>query len=90
MTWPLAWWLFLCSHYCLPVSRNTSNQCDWHANVRWRFGPLEWLIATPAFHHWHHANEAEGQRDHNYAAMFPLIDLVFSTLHRPPAMVLWH
>ncbi|NHQ85873.1 sterol desaturase family protein [Iodobacter sp. HSC-16F04] len=54
-----------------------------HANVRWRFGPLEWLIATPAFHHWHHANEAEGQRDHNYAAMFPLIDRVFSTLHLP-------
>jgi sterol desaturase/sphingolipid hydroxylase (fatty acid hydroxylase superfamily) len=25
-----------------------------HANVRWRFGPLEWLISTPAFHHWHH------------------------------------
>ena len=24
-----------------------------HANVRWRFGPLEWLIATPAFHLWH-------------------------------------
>jgi sterol desaturase/sphingolipid hydroxylase (fatty acid hydroxylase superfamily) len=23
-----------------------------HANVRWRFGPLKWLIATPAFHHW--------------------------------------
>ncbi|MEJ2794228.1 hypothetical protein WAE56_12505 [Iodobacter sp. LRB] len=29
--------------------------------MRWRFGPLEWLIATPAFRHWHHANEAEGQ-----------------------------
>ena len=25
-----------------------------HANVRWRFGPFEWLIATPAFHLWHH------------------------------------
>ncbi|WP_182075227.1 sterol desaturase family protein [Deefgea sp. CFH1-16] len=54
-----------------------------HANVRWRFGPLEWLLATPAFHHWHHANETKGQRDHNYAAMFPLIDLAFSTLHLP-------
>ncbi len=54
-----------------------------HANVRWRFGPLEWLIATPAFHHWHHANEAHGQRDHNYAAMFPFIDRVFASLHLP-------
>ncbi|HEY2131451.1 MAG TPA: sterol desaturase family protein [Acetobacteraceae bacterium] len=25
-----------------------------HANLRWRFGWFEWLIATPAFHHWHH------------------------------------
>ena len=26
-----------------------------HANVRWRFGPLEQIISTPAFHHWHHS-----------------------------------
>src|SRR6185503_10290439 len=25
-----------------------------HANVRWRLGPLEQLISSPAFHHWHH------------------------------------
>ena len=25
-----------------------------HANMRWRLGPLEWLITTPGFHHWHH------------------------------------
>ena len=24
------------------------------ANVSWRFGWLEYLVATPAFHHWHH------------------------------------
>ncbi len=29
-----------------------------HANLRWRFGPLEWLISTPAFHHWHHTEPA--------------------------------
>lgn len=28
-----------------------------HANVRLRFDPLEQLVATPVFHHWHHANE---------------------------------
>lgn len=52
-----------------------------HANVRWRFGPLEWLVATPAFHHWHHS-----RRDHidrNYAATFPFLDKVFGTLHLP-------
>jgi hypothetical protein len=25
-----------------------------HANLRWRLGPLEWIVATPGFHHWHH------------------------------------
>lgn len=53
-----------------------------HANVRWRFGWLEQVAATPAFHHWHHTNGAEG-RDRNYAAMFPWIDRVFGTLHLP-------
>ena len=30
-----------------------------HANLRWRLGPLEWLLATPAFHHWHHTNDTQ-------------------------------
>jgi sterol desaturase/sphingolipid hydroxylase (fatty acid hydroxylase superfamily) len=52
-----------------------------HSNLRWRLGPLEWLIATPAFHHWHHtANE---QRDRNFAPMLPWIDWIFGTLHLP-------
>jgi len=49
--------------------------------VRWRFGPLEHLIATPAFHHWHHTNDA--YRDHNYAALFPWVDRLFGSLHLP-------
>lgn len=52
-----------------------------HANLRWRFGPLEWLISTPAFHHWHHTND--GYRDRNYAALLPWIDRVFRTHHLP-------
>ena len=52
-----------------------------HANVRWRLGPLEWLVATPAFHHWHHTND--DRRDHNYAAIFPVLDRIFGTLHLP-------
>ena len=52
-----------------------------HANVRWRFGPLEWLVATPAFHHWHHTNDEH--RDHNYAALFPIVDRMFGTHHLP-------
>ncbi|WP_207791562.1 sterol desaturase family protein [Sandaracinobacteroides saxicola] len=52
-----------------------------HANVRWRFGPLEQLISTPAFHHWHHSNDEN--RDRNFAAIFPFIDRLFGTLYLP-------
>jgi sterol desaturase/sphingolipid hydroxylase (fatty acid hydroxylase superfamily) len=54
-----------------------------HANVRWRFGPLEWLIATPAFHHWHHANDDPAVLDKNFAPMFPWVDRLFGSLHLP-------
>lgn len=52
-----------------------------HANVRWRLGPLEWLIATPAFHHWHHSRVEHTNR--NYAAMLPVLDRLFGTLYLP-------
>ncbi len=52
-----------------------------HANVKWRFGWLENVIATPAFHHWHHT-----RRDHvdrNYAAMLPFVDRLFGSYYVP-------
>ncbi|MHB1208031.1 MAG: sterol desaturase family protein, partial [Rhodospirillaceae bacterium] len=52
-----------------------------HANLRWRLGPLEWLIATPGFHHWHHTRS--GLRDRNYASMLPVMDWIFGTLYLP-------
>lgn len=48
-----------------------------HSNIRCRLGPLEWLISTPAFHHWHHTNDEH--RDRNFAPLFPWIDKVFGT-----------
>jgi sterol desaturase/sphingolipid hydroxylase (fatty acid hydroxylase superfamily) len=53
-----------------------------HANVRVKFGPLRWLIATPEFHHWHHANDPAAYNS-NFAGEFPLIDLLFGTAHLP-------
>ncbi len=53
-----------------------------HANVRLRFGPLRWLIATPEFHHWHHAVDPAA-RNRNFAAEFPLLDRLFGTLYLP-------
>lgn len=52
-----------------------------HANLRWRFGPLEWLVATPAFHHWHHTKT--GPINHNYASTLPWLDRLFGTHHLP-------
>jgi sterol desaturase/sphingolipid hydroxylase (fatty acid hydroxylase superfamily) len=52
-----------------------------HANLRWRLGWLEAVIATPAFHRWHHTNDCH--RDHNYAATLPIYDWLFGTLYLP-------
>jgi hypothetical protein len=49
--------------------------------VRWRFGPLEWLIATPAFHLWHHT--LSGPRDRNFTSMLPCWDWLFGTSYLP-------
>lgn len=54
-----------------------------HANLRWRFGPLEWLVSTPAFHHWHHTNDGPHCINRNYAPMLPWIDRLFGTLYLP-------
>lgn len=53
-----------------------------HANVRWRWPGLRWVIATPEFHHWHHTSDEEGL-DKNYAGFLPLWDRLFGTAHLP-------
>jgi sterol desaturase/sphingolipid hydroxylase (fatty acid hydroxylase superfamily) len=52
-----------------------------HANLRFRFGPLEWLISTPAFHHWHHT--LSGPINRNYASTLPWLDRIFGTHYLP-------
>jgi lathosterol oxidase len=53
-----------------------------HANLRWRFGALRYVFATPQFHHWHHGVEPEAINK-NYAVHFPFYDLLFGTFHLP-------
>jgi sterol desaturase/sphingolipid hydroxylase (fatty acid hydroxylase superfamily) len=53
-----------------------------HANVRMDFGPLRWVLASPHFHHWHHANERQAW-DRNFAGQLPLWDVIFGTLYMP-------
>lgn len=40
------------------------------------------MIASPAFHRWHHAADEAG-RDKNFAGLFPVWDLLFGTYYLP-------
>jgi lathosterol oxidase len=53
-----------------------------HANVRWTFGLVRALVATPAFHHWHHAAEPDAV-DKNFAVHTPVWDRLFGTYYLP-------
>lgn len=53
-----------------------------HANVRFRFGALRWLLATPQFHHWHHSDERAAV-NRNFAVHLPLLDWTFGTFYLP-------
>lgn len=53
-----------------------------HANVPWDLGPLRYVLASPAFHRWHHTTEERGL-DKNFAALFPIWDLLFGTFYLP-------
>jgi len=53
-----------------------------HANLRLGSGPIRWVLATPEFHHWHHAIEREAI-DKNFAVHFPVLDLLFGTFYLP-------
>jgi sterol desaturase/sphingolipid hydroxylase (fatty acid hydroxylase superfamily) len=55
-----------------------------HANLNWTLGPLRYVLAGPVFHRWHHtAAEVGGEK--NYAATFPILDVIFGTFYMPPA-----
>lgn len=53
-----------------------------HANVRWQLKPLQKVIATPEFHHWHHEAEP-GAGATNLAGFLPIWDLLFGTYRIP-------
>jgi sterol desaturase/sphingolipid hydroxylase (fatty acid hydroxylase superfamily) len=53
-----------------------------HANVRIGIGPLQWLICSPRFHHWHHSNDLEA-RNKNFAGQLSFLDLLFGTIYLP-------
>jgi len=54
-----------------------------HANIKLDFGPLKWVLASPQFHHWHHAKD-EAAIDKNFSGQLSLVDVFFGTLFLPP------
>lgn len=53
-----------------------------HSNLRIGFGPLNWLIVCPQTHRIHHSIE-ERHWNRNFAAYFPVIDVIFGTYYHP-------
>jgi sterol desaturase/sphingolipid hydroxylase (fatty acid hydroxylase superfamily) len=53
-----------------------------HANVRFQFRAVEQVIATPRYHQFHHACDAEAL-DKNFAVHLPVLDRVFGTQYLP-------
>lgn len=53
-----------------------------HANVRWRLRPLQRIVLTPEFHHWHHSNEPVAH-NRNFGGILPLWDLLMGTYFVP-------
>ncbi|HEY9619247.1 MAG TPA: sterol desaturase family protein [Crinalium sp.] len=53
-----------------------------HANVSWTYGPFKYVLASPAFHRWHHTLEEAGQGK-NFAGLFPIYDVIFGTFYMP-------
>lgn len=53
-----------------------------HLDLDWGHGPLRYIIASPRFHRWHHADvpEAHGK---NLANIVPLWDVMFGTYYCP-------
>jgi sterol desaturase/sphingolipid hydroxylase (fatty acid hydroxylase superfamily) len=57
-----------------------------HANLDWTFGRFGVLFASPVFHRWHHTAADRGGSS-NFAATFPVIDLIFGTYYMPKGVL---
>jgi len=53
-----------------------------HANLNWTLGPFKYVIATPVLHRWHHTAADRGG-EKNFAATFPILDILFGTFYMP-------
>ena len=54
-----------------------------HANLRWKIGPLKFLINSPELHVWHHTHPASGPPNRNFAITLSIWDWIFQTWYLP-------
>jgi sterol desaturase/sphingolipid hydroxylase (fatty acid hydroxylase superfamily) len=54
-----------------------------HSNLRWRIGPLGYLLNNPRMHIWHHHLEPDHPVLINFGINFSLWDWIFGTAHQP-------
>jgi sterol desaturase/sphingolipid hydroxylase (fatty acid hydroxylase superfamily) len=55
-----------------------------HLAVSWDLGPLRYVIASPAFHRWHHAADDKAL-NRNFGGVLSIWDLIFGTFYLPKA-----
>src|ERR1700677_3697000 len=65
---------------------NIAHSAFVHANLDWTLGPFKYVIASPVFHRWHHT-AAERGGEKNFAATFPVLDLMFGTFYMPKGVL---
>lgn len=53
-----------------------------HLDLPYTHGPLKYLIASPVFHRWHHA-DVPAAHGKNLANLMPIYDLIFGTYYVP-------
>lgn len=54
-----------------------------HSNLRWRIGPLRYLINSPELHIWHHTHPVAGPIDRNFGIALSVWDWLFGTAYAP-------
>jgi sterol desaturase/sphingolipid hydroxylase (fatty acid hydroxylase superfamily) len=64
----------------------TAHSAFVHANLDWTLGPFKYVIASPVFHRWHHTAADRGG-EKNFAATFPILDVIFGTFYMPAGQV---
>jgi sterol desaturase/sphingolipid hydroxylase (fatty acid hydroxylase superfamily) len=54
-----------------------------HANLKWDWGPLRYVINSPRFHAWHHDVELRGRGGQNFGVNLTIWDWLFGTAYWP-------